>query len=481
MDDVSLLIINLLPPALFVVAYLFWRTLRKRHPSPILFDLLMYFVALKIVLVMWLPAFLRVFSGWRFERQINATSQEVALVYGLEFISYGIWFAAVGLTSLVCAETYKRKAAYSAAASTPIGGGKINGSSFKVNDSGVFFLICLALYLLLFPYTVEMALKPVEGFAYFLKPAVVIAGPVVGMYLFALGRARVGTLCFTLGIVVTLVSLLYGLATGVRGQVIGPALWFVFLYYLTRNKQSLHIAVVAFATVLIVHATMVQQRVNDGTAVDTTPLQKIRGFVAEALGGDVSDTDFVTSLEFRLGEASRLSVAFLRLYDRGEAAGWQPIKSALYAPLPRRFFPDKPEPGSADGTLEGTGMHMIQGVMRGEPWNMSDFFSGVHAYWEFGLLGLVFCSFVSGAFIGFWTHFCGRLGSAALPFMMITMQPWWLEPKLWLSQLILHSIHVLLPLTAIWLVSTVAMRSLGSLRKVIAFTAKEQTIGAKLH
>jgi hypothetical protein len=98
------------------------------------------------------------------------------------------------------------------------------------------------------------------------------------------------------------------------------------------------------------------------------------------------------------------------------------------------------------------GMYIIQIVMNEAPWNMSDFFTGVHSYWELGIIGVVVFSFLSALFISFCANYFARFSLAGLPLMMTMLFPPWNEPKLWISQIILQFFHILFPLVLIWYV-----------------------------
>jgi hypothetical protein len=463
MDVIYLIWINILSAALLFLVFGMWKRLRRQFVQPLIFDLVAYFALLKILLIFLLPAFLRIISDWQYDRVIRAMPSEIATAYTIEFVSYVVWMLSIlFVTQLSWFKKISKKT--NSLYRKDIFIGKGGGSNLTAHhsqsnfqqkqicterDAKLFLAIICGLYLLLFPYTFEsMFQQRTEGLLYFIRPAVMMAGPVVGLYQFSLGRKRIGNLSFILAIAVTIISLTYGLATGVRGQIIGPALWLFFLYYVTRKKYILYLSIFGFIAIVFLHSVMVQVRGTKDFRYES-PFVRIQSFIYEKQHTPTGD-NLLSSMEFRFGEASRLSVAFLRLYDAGMSAGWEPIKSALYAPLPRKYFLNKPEPDSVDGTKEGMGMYIIQGVMRGTPWNMSDFFTGCHAYWELGWIGVILFSFLSGLFIVFCVNYFARFGLAGLPLMMVMLKPWWNEPKLWMAQIILQIVHILIPLILIW-------------------------------
>jgi hypothetical protein len=475
MDVISLIWINIISIALIFLLFIMWKTLRKQFPQPILFDLVAYFVALKLVLYFFLPAFLRMLSDWKYDRMINAAPSEIATVYTIEFISYVIWILSILIITQM--PWFKRMAKK---AKDSIFNWK---ESDKINEAGpnkcpynfkrrlrlegkpiflnrnakLFFLSICGLYLLFFPYSFDLSLQS-EGVAtYFIKPAVMMAGPVIGLYIISLNRKHIGNLLFALGIIVSLLSLIYGFGTGARGEVVWMGMWLFFLYFfVSRKKLILYTVIIGFATIAIFQSVMLEVRGRQDFH-KMSPIEQISTFFS--VKGLKSERDnLLSSMELRFGEASRLSVAFVRLHDSENAAGWRPIISALYAPLPRKFFPEKPEPGSIDGTKQGMGMYIIHDVMTGDWWNMSDFFTGVHSYWELGMAGVLLFSIVPALFISFCANYFARFGVAGLPFMMIMLFPQWNEPKLWISQIILQIFHILLPLMLIWYVTKIISR-----------------------
>ena len=441
MDVIYLIWINIISVVLIFLLFVLWRPLRKQFPRPIIFDLVAYFVALRLVLYFFIPALLRISSNWKYDRMIGAAPSEIATVYTLEFISYVVWMLSILIISKM--SWFKRMAK------------KKNATIFSISDKSakLFFFTISVLYLL-----------------YFIGPAVMMSGHVIGLYIISLKRKHTGNLLFALGIAVSLVSIIYGIGSGVRGKMVWMGMWLFFLYFfVNRKKYILYLAIIGFATIAIFQSVMLQVRAGQEFR-KMSPIEQITTFVSvKELKSE--GNNLLSSMELRFGEASRLSVAFVRLRDRGEAAGLRPIVSALYAPIPRRFFPEKPEPGSIDGTRRGMGMHIIQDVMRGEWWNMSDFFTGLHAYWELGMFGVVVFSFFSALFISFCANYFARFSLAGLPLMMVMLFPQWNEPKLWISQIILQIFHILLPLILIWYITKFISRL--RIRRIIKQTRKQ--------
>jgi len=463
MDFICLLLINLLSIVLLFCLFFTWKISRKQFVKPIIFDLVAYFVLLKILLCFLLPSILRITSNWKYDRIIGATPSEIATVYTIEFISYLVWMLSILIVTQMSwfkkmskriNSPYRRgvfvnKKGHLALTIYNAEGNLQKKEKFIGEHEKIFLFVLCGFYLLFLPFIFDKNIRPPEILSLFIEPTVMMAGPVVALYIFSLGRKYIGNLIFAFGFVLTLISLIWGFASGVRGQLVGMAEWLFFLFFFVNRKKSIiFVSIIGIVAIILFQSSMLEVRGLPGY-YSKTPIERIQSIIYENKTQRIQN-NLLDSIEFRFGEASRLSVAFLRLYENGKAAGLETIKSALYAPLPRKFFKDKPQPGSIDGTKEGMGMYIIQAVMRNAPWNMSDFFTGLHAYWELGIVGVILYSFLSGVFIIYCANYFARFGLVGLPMMMVMLKPWWNEPKLWISEIILQVVHILIPLLLIW-------------------------------
>ncbi|MFC1578167.1 hypothetical protein ACFL36_04055 [Thermodesulfobacteriota bacterium] len=487
MDIFYIIWINFVPIALLLIMVGMWPMLRRQFPQPLLFDLVVFFVVVKIVMIFLIPAFLRAVSDWELDRVIGAGPSEIAINYTIEFASYLIWLLSIWFVSKLPgvkrifrninddynkAAIAKREGSFASNEHyiKDFAGQKHEG----VNRQAKLFMVLLfGLYLFYFlshklPLLASLYhFRPIALLSVFFEWAAMMSGPVVAIYIFSLRRKSVGNFTFFLGVGVAAVSMIHALGSGSRAQIVGPALWLIFMYlFVSRKKIILYGAICGLVMVLLLHSVMLDVRAMPKFG-DKSPIEKIGAFIDKKKAG-AGRADLLSGMEFRFGEASRVSVAFLRLYNNGMAAGLKPIQSALWAPLPRRFFPGKPQPGSVDGTWEGMGMHVVQGYMRAWPWVMSDFLTGVHAYWELGWLGVALFSIISGVFVGFSARYFSHFGLAGLPLMMMVLKPWWIEPKLWVSQIILESATVLIPLVLIWYFAGFILSLAGRYKKHLA-------------
>ena len=441
MDNFCLIFINTISLLLFFIILVFWKNVRKQFQSPEIFDLVAFFVSVKIILYFLLPAVLRGYSDWAKDREIGAMPGEITTVYAIEFISYSVWIFFLLMT--LCIIRFGRPSAQPQLGKR----GMIitNNRSIITEHTAKLFMIAICIFYCFF--TFEGILKFSESEGNLIQPIVMLAGPVVGVYLFSLGKKQGGNIGVVLGIIVTIMSMLSNFAGGGRGQVVAAALWMFFLYlFVTRKKYILYLSIAGLLLIFSAHNVMINVRHQQpGKSFDEKVSRMTTALSTERDGENIID-----AMDFRFGEASRVSVGFLRLVEEGNLAGFNPIISSAYALIPRKYSPDKPQQGSFDGTKEGMGMYIVQSTMRGASWNMSDFFTGVHAYWELGLPGVFLFSALSGIFIALCIGYFGKFGLAGLPLMMIVLKPPWLEPKLWIAETIADFFHTLLPLIFLW-------------------------------
>lgn len=449
-NTACLLWINIASLSLFFFMYLAMKKTRQYFIQPVILDLVRFFVMVSILTAFIIPSFLRIFSDWRFDRAIGAEPMEIAMVYSIEILSYIIWMVSIvaGIKLFRRLSLFKKPVLFRF-------NDEWNYQKVVLDKGAKLFIVILSLlYISNFPFTFEKLQRYLFEARFESNPTIeiiMLISPVFALYAFALGMKKAGKVTFLIACTVTFLLFALNLSSGARGQVISPALWLFFLYlFVNRAKYLLGIFITVFILIFLLHNVMTNIRGTPG--FHELPVEeKLQSlFIELNTVQNTGEPTFVDRVEKRFGEASRLSVGFLRLYNEGKSAGFEPIKSALYAPFPRKFFPDKPMPGSADGSEATIGMFIIQGVMTGEPTNTSNFLTGLHAYWELGLMGVILYSSLSGIIISFFCQYFGRFRSAGLPFMVILMKPWWMEPKLWIAELILTFFHLLLPSLFLW-------------------------------
>ena len=461
MGALWLLVINAISVLLLVVVIHSWRKGRKRVIVSTGYDLVMFLMTVKIGLYLFAPALFRILSYWGEDTAIGAKPDEIALVYFLEAVSVVFWLLPIRV--LVTGGTIRRQPGVINIESFPNAALRPNprnnlaragvASASLADKTSLFCMTSISIaYIAIFPSLVQAFMNP-DGLEFYTNlaiPVIFMSGPIVGGFLFACGWVRVGKIGFAAGVGAIGLAMVMGISFGSRGQVFTLALWLLFLFtFVARKAYTLVVAGTALTTIIVFHEVMTTSRAQEDFFQNS--FTKNATGILSGVGSRSGGTSLMASLEFRLGEATRKSVGFLRLVELGESAGPKPILSALYAPLPRRFFPDKPLLGSADGTKDGRGMYIIHRVLENTG-NMSEFCTGLHSYWEFGVPGVVALSLFSGLCVALLINFQISLGIFGVPLLMIMMKPPWLEPKLWTSELISDVTKTLLPLWGFWFV-----------------------------
>lgn len=434
--SISILIVSIL---LVFIVLNYWHITRIRFNNSLNFDLIMYITTYKVIMYVFLPSVLRFTSNFAYDRLIDVEPHEILEVYLIEFTSYIIWL--LSLTWCLNFFHYdNRHIGLSTKEDT-------NKKIINEKASSILMALVCIFYIGLFPYSLQQRVDINNGEALLIQPILMLLGPIIGIYIFSVANNLF--LRFFLAAPVVILSIFGAFSGGSRGQIMAALLWFLFLYLFVKRRHELLVYSVIGAFMLLFAANLMTQIRGEEKFISGTFTENVSSMFEGVLRGS-PDSSFLESIEFRFGEGGRKSVGFLRLVDNDQSAGLAVIESALLSFIPRRFFPEKPLLGSIDGTREGMGMHIIHIILENRPNIMSEFYTGVHAYWELNIIGVVILSIISGFFISACIIYFKNLGIFGLCLLMAVLKPPWLEPKLWISELIANIFHVLLPLLFLW-------------------------------
>ena len=184
-----------------------------------------------------------------------------------------------------------------------------------------------------------------------------------------------------------------------------------------------------------------------------------QGALVDMRGGDANAAEKLSRMEasnnfsrifdevdFRFGAMTTYGVGYLRLVEQGKSAGLNPILNSLYAPIPRSFFENKPVACSYDGTKEGQGMYMATyAASANVNYGMTEPATGAHAYWELGIIGIIILSIIPALYVMACMSSFRGFGILAIPLFMVIFKLEYLEPKLWVSCIILQLVQVNIP------------------------------------
>src|SRR3569623_265184 len=288
---------------------------------------------------------------------------------------------------------------------------------------------------------------------------------------FVVKKRYYGKLLFILGAFSSTFSVL---SLSTRGALVYLTLFCLFLtWFILRDRVSKLIAVsliVAFSAVYFVFGGLI----FGSFAMDESGQLSVDVGIASHKKGERS---VLGDIEWRFGAPTRLGTAFIDLYDRGEAAGFNPIKHSLMGFLPRFIDSDKPYPSTVQGDdIYSQGMYVIYRERYGyDTFSMVEFPTGGHFYWEFGLAGVFFLSAISGFYIALCANWFSRFGIVALPLMIAIFKPWgYMDPKIWVSDIAMQIYQIILPLIALFF-AVQLMRYVLMMFKKAAISVKQSS------
>lgn len=420
-----------------------------------------------VAIYMVIPAILRPITGWADDLELGIDRSEVVFVYLIETTSFAVWAAGFVLV-------WRRR--WFGLAEQEQRGQQQSGHGEMMDTEARLFLgmvLGLSVWRTIDMWAFGGSLQTVSldesdfqaRWGWLVGPLADKGGAVVGLFVLALGRAKVGTVLWILAAVaVAIYAATFG-TTGVRGAAVWPLMWWILLVALRRGRRAWFrsaLPAVALLVPLVVFneyfKDALQQRSAAGPSLD------LGGKLASLKGEEAKSSSVLDSSATRLGCASRFSVGFVRMWDSGRGAYWHPIVNTLYAPLPRRFFPDKPAPTSLTGDQFTMGMYLcVTEFTAFQNYSMTEFLTGAHAYWEFGWVGVVGISLVGGMLLALIASLLCRMGLAGPGMIFFFFKPWgYNNPKLWFSDLMLEIVQIA-PITfVLWRLSTFLTKRLSA-------------------
>jgi hypothetical protein len=242
----------------------------------------------------------------------------------------------------------------------------------------------------------------------------------------------VGFFCFSISI----------LSLSTRGAFVYSLLFFIFIIFWILKNRKAKINFIVFLLILIV-IFISSESVIKRVSIDENGINLASKDFTEKNQG----RSFMQEIEWRFGASTRIGTGFLVMYDEGFSAGINPIKNSFLGFLPRSIDPQKPHPSTLDGQdFFSQGMYLIMAKVKGNPTSMVEFPTGCHFYWEFGTIGVILLSLISGFYIGTCYIFFNKFGLIGIPLMLATFKPWgYVDPKIWVSDIALQLYQIIIP------------------------------------
>jgi hypothetical protein len=427
--------VNILAALILIVVSLFMLvqlrmahsfTLKLRVPA-VLLSLLFFYAYIKVVLQYLVPGILRLFSDFEFERMDHISPWSVVRLYTVEFISWSFYLAALIFT---LGYLFRKNE-------------KLNAEEFIKQNLGFakkFILLCGAgLCLIIFASVggeIENPLFVVVRSLFF------YCGLGAGPLMLLLSGKYFHKYVVYLGLFVTGLG---SFAIGTRGAIVYMVFFIFFVTWEIKKDHKTKRFLIWLISILIIGYA-----VTGG--VPTVPIGLAdTGEVTIELKSNSDKSEGrskLGELDWRFGAATRLGTKFFDMYDRGDSAGINPIKHSLMGFLPRAIVPDKPIPSTLiPDDIYSQGMYLIYRETYGyDTYSMSEFPTGAHFYWEFGLLGVLLLSALSACYIAVSIKLFSGFGLASIPLLLATFKPWgYMEPKIWISDAVLQVYQIILP------------------------------------
>jgi len=452
-SSLSLMAITL---AMLFLAFSLWKAARRIFNVGIVVDLIFFFVFVKLLFYYLLPEILRINSDYQFEREEGVAITSLIYVYSIELVSWAMWGVALLCTFNMVAKNKK----------------KVTLAEFvvkKCSESKIILTFLVLGFLVMRTFTLAL----IEGgpILEIFKSLFFYAGLACGPVLMVLSLRYYGKSLFILGVFSSVFSIL---SLSTRGALVYLTLFCLFLtWFILRDRVSKLIAVslvVVFSAVYFVFGGLI----FGSFAMDESGQLSVDVGIASHKKGERS---VLGDIEWRFGAPTRLGTAFIDLYGRGEAAGFNPIKHSLMGFLPRFIDPDKPYPSTVQGDdIYSQGMYVIYRERYGyDTFSMVEFPTGGHFYWEFGLAGVFFLSAISGIYIALCANWFSRFGIVALPLMIAIFKPWgYMDPKIWVSDIAMQIYQIILPLIALFF-AVQLMRYVLMMFKKAAISVKQSS------
>ena len=391
-----------------------------------LVNFVFYIIFIKILLHYTIPAILRIYSDFQFEKTDEVKVIDILIIYLIEFFSWLFWLLGFFIASLI----YKRNQL------------KIEKTEFvnmNIKESKSLFFIISVGFVINMYYLVS--LRPMNVLFSIFSQLFFFTGISIGpLLIIASKKIYKNKLLLMLGIFVLCSSIL-GIAT--RGAIAYTVFYFIFIFfYLFYSKK--HLKYIVFATIILIFIKVVVPDVVGGrVSINENGLSIVPQDFSEKQGSRT----FIDEVEWRLGAPTRAGTQFLYLYNE-MPAGINPIKHSLMGFLPRSLNENKPHPSSLNANDQySLGMYLIMGRLYGTETLMVEFPTGAHFYWEFGILGVILLSLISGIYIGFCVRFLSYKGLIAIPLIFATFKPFgYVDPKIWVSDIAMQLYQLILPL-----------------------------------
>jgi len=424
----------------FLISFFSWKFLRNaKNKYSIFFDIFYLVFIYNVLSRGILVDILRFLSNGKSSSEFGITSTEILEITLYEFISNILYLLIFFFISL----HFKEKKNYQL---------RLDKFQFSIL---VFFTVGSILSNI-FPSLFDSTF-------WFFKGSFQIFGAICTVVLLVLSVDRNDKKLLFLSVSGIVLIFIINILAGLRGSLIGVSLIIIIYSYVLlpriKFKKLIVLSFIPISLVIFVGNYLgdLKYKFAVNSANKEIQLNTILDYydlASEFITIDLLSTEKKNSftrnifdeIEFRYGAPSLFAVGFVRMYDKGIAATFNTEKNSLYSFLPRQIVgEDKPVSGSFNGKNEGMGMFASYNEITGVDNVMSDFYVSGHYYWQFGLIGVIILSIVSALYSGLMLLYVSRFNYLGHVLWITSFKPFWLLPKLWLSENIILVSTVLLP------------------------------------
>lgn len=381
-------------------------------------DLLYTICCLKISLYFLLPSITHAISNWKPVIMEGVSPWEVIILYLLELISYSIYFST--FTYLI--KKYKPR---------------ISVSSFSTNQ--LFITVVLIITIIILYFQNSKVENESILLSYF-QPFISKAGVVLAILVLVISN-KMNTLNVLCASIVMLLYALFAFTCGVRSNIMWPALLIIYIAYIFNRRRFKFFSIIGLGSLLFLVSFQHLLVANRYDLRNEKSIDKV-STILDSKNKDNKKSLF-DEIDFRFGAMTTYGVGYLRMANRGFYAGLTPCINSLYAPIPRNLYPNKPIPCSViDDSEYGQGMYLSMAEITKIPTTMTEPSTAGHAYWELNFLGVILFSIIPAIYVFYSLRFFSKFSILALPFFYTIFKWEYLEPKLWVSAIILQIIQI---------------------------------------
>lgn len=194
---------------------------------------------------------------------------------------------------------------------------------------------------------------------------------------------------------------LTSLSAGVRGRITWIASLLVVIGFIKGTRKPIYVGVLLIIGILPIFSFLSGEfrEIYYTELKGASRVESLRSLMQAVRSGEAADSEeLIVNLASR-AQGPRNSAVLYWLQEEGLGAGYKPLLSSVYAPIPRFLWAEKGVGGSVDGTSYGAAIFLVRKIGYNAPfYNMGPILASAHAYWEGGWIWLLLAGLITGLF-----------------------------------------------------------------------------------